>query len=417
MRYPLKQILDICQSQPYWDEDKLRAAARREFKRMSLCRTGALGAELYISEHQLRIVFHTCKSRACPSCGFRRMMQWLRERWAALPEVPYKGITFTMPNVLWSVFRENLDLASALPALAAKVIQAWALARHGLRIGVIDILHTFNSEMDFNSHVHAMHTAGGYRFNGSWVPTVYYDRDELMKFWRNGVIGLLRAALRAGLLRTRLTMDDIERMLRQLEKLDKRRLLKNWQTAVTRVHQALTASQQTTIVMNAQHMKLMLRQEEKLWWSVKIQSFENKMQFLWYAARYAMRPPIAQRRIIHVSEQIVTFWFKNKRFKNKERRPRIDIVRCSPHEFIRRWAQHIPDKYQHVIHNFGLFAPRVLHQISEAIFAVLGQKRRSRPKSRPFADSIKRAFGYDPLHDYTGKKMRWAGRLAPNAVR
>ena len=36
--------------------------------------------------------------------------QWQRERWAALPDVPYKGITFTMPDVLWSLFRDNLWL-------------------------------------------------------------------------------------------------------------------------------------------------------------------------------------------------------------------------------------------------------------------------------------------------------------------
>ena len=86
------------------------------------------------------------------------MVQWLRERWAALPDVLYKGITFTMPDVLWPLFRDNPLLAKALPALAAKVIQARLSAKHGLRVGVIAILHTFNGKLEFNSHVHAMVT-------------------------------------------------------------------------------------------------------------------------------------------------------------------------------------------------------------------------------------------------------------------
>jgi hypothetical protein len=37
-----------------------------------------------------------------------------------------------------------------------------------------------------------------------WVSRVYYERDALMEAWRKAVIALLRAALRAGQLRTKL---------------------------------------------------------------------------------------------------------------------------------------------------------------------------------------------------------------------
>ena len=48
-------------------------------------------------------------------------------------------------------------------------------------------------------------------------------------------------------------------------------------------------------------------------------------------------------------------------------------------EFIDRWIQHIPDRYQHAVRNFGLFAPRSLGQTSAAIFVIHGQERRPRP--------------------------------------
>ena len=362
-RDPLKQILT--QTRPYWDQDETRPAVRRSFRKALQCRTPALGAEVYASENQERIVYHTCKSRACPSCGHRSTVQWQRGWWAALPDERYKGITFTMPDVLWEVFRDNRPLAPALSALAAKVIQTWVSARYGLRVGVIAILHTFNGRLEFNSHVHTMVTGGAlHDSSGSWVSRVYCSRDPLMEFWRKAVIELVRTALRASLLRSEMTVDQMEAML---------------------IHQ------------------------EKRWWSVKIQSFESKEHFLRYAGRYVRRPPIAQCRITRIAERSVTFWTKDKRLGR-----RVE-VQCTPEEFIDRWAQHIPERYQHAVRAFGLLASRALGQTSAAIFAILGQKRRPRPRPVPWADSMKRDFGKDPLLDHMDNRMKWVRRLAPVA--
>lgn len=363
--HPLNQIRS--QTRPYWDRDETRTAVRQAFRKALQCGTAELGAEVYSSENQELILYHTCKSRACSSCGYRANVQWLRERWAALPDALYKGVTFTMPNQLWPFFRDNPPLARALPALAAEVIQAQVGVRHGLRVGVIAILHTFNGKLEFNSHVHTMVTAGGlYGSADNWVSRVYYDHDLLMKSWRKAVIALLRAALRAGQLRTELTADQMEDLLTHLE---------------------------------------------KCWWSIKIQSFEDKWHFLQYAGRYVRRPPIAQRRITWIGERTVRFWYKDKKLR------RSVYVHCSLEEFIDRWTQHIPERYQHAVRSFGLFAPRALAQTSAAIFVILRQKRRPHPKPRPWAESIERDFGYSPLLDNTGKRMKWARRLAPKASR
>jgi len=164
-----------------------------------------LGAEVYASSNEERIFYHTCKSRACPSCGYRATVQWLRERWAALPDALYKGITFTMPDLLWPFFRNNPPLAKALSALAAEIIKARVSAKYGVKVGAIAILHTFNGKLEFNSHVHTMVTGVGLHGSSNiWVSRVYYERDALMEAWRKAVIALLRAALRAGQLRTKL---------------------------------------------------------------------------------------------------------------------------------------------------------------------------------------------------------------------
>jgi hypothetical protein len=274
-----------------------------------------LGGEIYASENEEVTFFHTSKARPCSSCGYRPTIQWQRERWAALPDILYKGITFTMPDVLWPLFRDNPRLAQALPGLAAKVIQIRASAGYGLRVGVIAILHTFNGKLEFNSHVHTLVTGGGLcGSSATWVSRVYYDRDRLTELWRRAVIGLLRAALQAGQIDTKMASDQV---------------------------------------------KAMLTQKENCWWSIKIQSFKSKEHFLKYAGRYVRRSPIAQRRITYMGERTVKFWYKDKKLRRKA------YVQCSLEQFIDRWAQHIPERYQHAVRSFGLFAPRALGQNSQ----------------------------------------------------
>ncbi|MBZ5723350.1 MAG: transposase [Acidobacteriia bacterium] len=219
--------------------------------------------------------------------------------------------------------------------------------------------------LEFNSHVHTMVTAGGLQTSGSWVPSVYYDDKALMKAWRASVIKLLRAALQAGQLNTGMSFAEVEAML--------------------------------------------ARQEERTW-IIKVQSLGSKDHFLRYAGRYVRRPPIAQRRITSIGEQTVTYWTDDKKLDCRVQ------VQCSLTQFIDRWAQHILDLHQHAVRSFGLFAPHALSQTSPAVFALLRQKQRPRPKRLPWATSIKRDFHWDPLLDAKGNRMKWVRRIVPAAA-
>jgi Putative transposase/Transposase zinc-binding domain len=360
-RDPLKTILS--QTRPHWDRDETRPSARRAFRKVMQCRTLALGAEVYASETEETRVYHTCKSRACSSCGNKTTIDWRRDREAALPDGPYKGITFTMPDLLWSFFCDNRFMVAALSGFAVNAIQTLATARQGLEVGIITFPQTFNGRLEFNPHVHTMVTAGGlHASSGSWKSRFYYDGDLLMRLWRGAVIQLLRTALRAGRLVTDLTVDQMEDVLIHLE---------------------------------------------RCWWSVKVQSAESKDHRLRYDGRYLRRPPIAQRRITSIGEQSVTF-----RTKDKKSGSWVE-VEYSLEEFVDRWAQHVSEHCQHGVRYFGLFAPRKLGQISAALFTILGQERRPRPGPLSWAHSLKQDFGTDPLLDHKGQRMRWVRRLAP----
>jgi hypothetical protein len=227
------------------------------------------------------------------------------------------------------------------------------------------ILHTFNGKLEFNSHVHALVTARDLQTLASQNRSnIFFDRNHLMRSWKRLIVALLRAALESGSLDSGMGDAEVERLLQQEE-------IRNW-----RVH---------------------------------VQAFDGKEHFLRYAGRYVRRPPIAERRIVAISNGFVHFWYKDKRLRRRE------TVVCTVEEFIDRWAQHVPKRYRHSMRYFGVFGPRRWSQVAGAAFALVGEKQRPRPKRRPWALSVERLSGRNPLVDYKGSRMTFIRHLAPAA--
>ena len=124
IRVPFQTIL--AQTQKVWGQCEFRTAARRNFKKMLQCGIPTRGGDRYASDFEERVVYHTCKLRMCPKCGRRMALPWQIEQMAALPDMPYAGIAFTMPDVLWPIFQQNRHLLHDLEVLGAQVIQNWS---------------------------------------------------------------------------------------------------------------------------------------------------------------------------------------------------------------------------------------------------------------------------------------------------
>ena len=144
--------------------------------------------------------------------------------------------------------------------------------------------------------------------------------------------------------------------------------------------------------------------------SSHIRSFRGKEHFLRYAGRYVRRPPIAERRILDVSNGLVSFWYRDKRLKRD-----VTVV-CTVTEFIDRWAQQIRKRYRHAVRHCGIFAPRRWNQLAEAAFLSSGQRRRPKPKRLRWNVSVQRLSGRDPLIDSKGCQMRFSKHLPPVAA-
>ena len=359
----LKQILEA--TRDLWDRPETRPDVRENFARMLNCRTAALGAEVYASPTgEETLFYHTCKSRACPSCGYRATLLWQEEMRALLPDIGYAGVGFTMPNVLWPIFKQNRHLLHDLPALGAEVIQQWVNTKYGARVLIIVIQHTFGAPLNFNCHLHILVSAGGLQESqGRWISRIHFPKAPLMRMWKYAVITYLRQALKANVLKS----DSHAKELR----------------------------------------KVLETQYERDFWIVDVDPCKSKQHFLGYVARYVRRPPIAQRRFVNVTEREVEFLTKDKRLQQ------VVTTRYSIKQFIALWGDQVPDRYRHAIRYFGLLAPGTKSRIWAALFVLLRQERRPRPQRLSWRNSLRQHFGVDPLVDRNGQTMKWVRRAKP----
>jgi len=265
-----------------------------------------------------------------------------------------------MPNVLWPIFRQNRHLLHGLPTLGAAVIQQWARNQYGVRVFLMVVPHTFGRHLGFKPHLHILVSVGGLsESDGKWVATLDFDKRALMHMWRYAVITYLRLALKAQVLTSDLGADDLRR------------------------------------VFTTQYER---------WWNIDIAAFRSKSHFLHYSGRYIRRPPIAQRRFVKITDREVQFWTKDLKEK------RHVITQYSTEEFVALLAEHVPERYRHAIRYFGLLAPGSKGRTYYGLFVLLGQKKLDRPKRLPWAESLRKDFGVNPLIDSRGQPMSWVRR-------
>jgi putative transposase/transposase-like zinc-binding protein len=356
----LKQILEA--SRDIWDRPGTRPAVRKNFAAVLDCGTPALGWEVYASDTEEKYCYHRCKSRFCPSCGYRATLQWLEEQEAVLPDIPYAGIVFTMPRELWAIFNRNRHLLHDLPVLGAGVIQQWIRIRYGVSVGIMVVPHTFGGDLKFNAHLHVLVSAGGLRQSeGRWMPRLQFNKNVLMRMWRYAVITHLRAALKAHVLKSDLDTHELQ------------------------------------IILTTAY-------ERHPGWIIYIDKIVSKSHFLRYAARYVRRPPIASWRLLKVTNREVEFVAKDTKAK------RLIRTRCQLPDFVRLLAQHVPDNHRKAIRYFGLWAPRAKGQTYDALLLLLGETRRFHPQRLSWRSSLLKYFGRDPLIDGRGQEMHWIRR-------
>jgi hypothetical protein len=282
---------------------------------------------------------------------------------AVLPDIPYVGITLTMPMEFRTILQQNCHILHGIPAMGAEAVQQWAKARYGVRLIVIVVQQTFGGLLNFVPHLHVMVSAGGLREStGRWIHRLEYDRRELMLAWRYAIGVFLSQAYRKGALKSSLSSGEFQTML------------------------------------ETQHGRD---------WNVFISRMGSKAYRLKHDGRYIRRPPVAQHRLARIGIDRVEYLAKDTR--NKQR----VLMQYTNEEFVDILAQHVPNPNRHAMRYFGLLSPRCKALVWAAVFVLLNQQRRPHPPRLPWRWLHIKTFGTDPLLDSQGQLMQWAGRRAP----
>jgi hypothetical protein len=352
-------------ARPLWDHAGVRPHARATLNKILLCGTPALGAEVFTStDGETRVLYHTCKSRACSSCGYFQSLRFRHEVASHLPDIPYRGLILTIPDRYWDVLRLNRQLLPDLAAIGGGVISDLARECYQAEIPIIVVLHTFNPELKFKPHLHIVVGLTGLASNGDGlVVDIHFSKDMIQQRWRYALLDRLELEVRLGRLKADVSH---EQLLKDID-YERRRL-----------------------------------------WHISEHRCTNKQDLLSYVARYIGRPPIASSRILEFDIHRVRFRYRDKRDDD-----RVHEVTIPTQEFLNRLIEHIREPYKHGVRYFGLLSPRAKSTRYRAFLRLLGQPELVPVRPFRWADGLYQSFGVDPLLDSLGNPMTWSHSLQP----
>jgi hypothetical protein len=141
------------------------------------------------------VVGFSCKGRYfCPSCHAKRLVSWAA--WLesdVLAPVPHRQFVFSLPKRLRPYFLWRRDLLGDLARVAAATTTAFIRAAIGdddLSVGIVLSIQTHGSLLNWNPHVHALITDGGFLPDGTFVSLPVHDTEVLCEALRRAVLKL-----------------------------------------------------------------------------------------------------------------------------------------------------------------------------------------------------------------------------------
>ncbi|WP_434032746.1 IS91 family transposase [Cupriavidus sp. a3] len=304
--------------------DSLGREPQRVMRAIEQCRTAALGGHVEQCDscgHQ-RIAYNSCRNRHCPKCQSLARAQWLDDRLADLLPVPYFHVVFTVPEPIAAIAFQNKRVVYDIlfQATADTLRTVDADSRHlGATLGFIAILHTWGQTLVHHPHLHCVVPGGGLSLDGKrWVacrPGFFLPVRVLSRLFRRLFLARLQHASDAGRLRFFSTLAHLAKRDSFLGHL-----------------------------VGPRHAEWVVYAKEP---------FGGPRQVLDYLGRYMHRVAISNNRLLELTEEHVTFRWKDYRHPGEPH-----AMSLPAHEFIRRFLMHVlPRGFQRIRH-YGLLSNR-----------------------------------------------------------
>lgn len=164
-KYLIQKIFQ--QSFPeYAASNKLSNAQFKASNAILKCKSGKLGSNTSICSEcgYTEIHYNSCRNRHCPNCQAVSKEIWVDARSAEVIDTPYFHLVFTLPHELNPLLYANQKiLYQLLHKCSAETILELSEDKQylGATPGIIQVLHTWNQELNYHVHMHCIVSGGG----------------------------------------------------------------------------------------------------------------------------------------------------------------------------------------------------------------------------------------------------------------
>ena len=336
IRQIFEQSYDDYSAQSHYQSDVQRKAAHAILN----CKSGRLGVNLSQCTDCGHVEIHnnSCRNRNCPNCQAVLKEIWVDKRKAEVIDTPYFHVVFTLPHQLNSLIYCNQKLLYGLlhrccaeTLLELSADKKWL----GATPGIIQVLHTWNQELDYHVHMHCIVYGGGLTKDGK-----------------------IRKSSKNFFIRTEVLRDKFKgKYMAHLSSLYK--------------SGSLTFSSSCEKLHNPYHWKEWKNSLYEMDWCPYIkETFHGFGNAIEYLGRYTHKIAISNSRILSVSDDTITFSARGKKPGEPKRQITLDHT-----EFIRRYLMHVlPSGFQKIRY-YGFLNNRYKTRNLKLIFKLQGRQR------------------------------------------
>ena len=359
--YKIQQIFeqsyDDYSAQSHYQSD----VQRKDAHAILNCKSGRLGVNLSQCTDCGHVEIHnnSCRNRNCPNCQAVLKEIWVDKRKAEVIDTPYFHVVFTLPHQLNSLIYCNQKLLYGLlhrccaeTLLELSADKKWL----GATPGIIQVLHTWNQELDYHVHMHCIVSGGGLTKDGK-----------------------IRKSSKNFFIRTEVLRDKFKgKYMAHLSSLYK--------------SGSLTFSSSCEKLRNPYHWKEWKNSLYEMDWCPYIkETFHGFGNAIEYLGRYTHKIAISNSRILSVSDDTITFSARGKKPGEPKRQITLDHT-----EFIRRYLMHVlPSGFQKIRY-YGFLNNRYKTRNLKLIFKLQGRQRfKAKYTNLSMAELLKAVWNLD----------------------
>ena len=280
----------------------------------------------------------TCKSKLCPSCGFKYSRIWSLNIMKHILNIEHRHVLFTIPKECRQFFFYDRKLLSKLSAVVNEIFKFCFhnISRKKLRknkiskfsrkyftdsnivhYGLISIIHTFGRDLKWNPHIHAIVSLGGFTKNFDFRKMRHFNVDTIAGQWKYHVLKIIQNG----------EYHDSKIKKKALDTVAK-----------------------------------LYREDKRFFFNVGDGDINSTKGIIRYLGRYLARSPVAEYKITEIDDDNVTFFF-NDLANNKKK----TYITMPAEKFISQILIHLPPKTFKMVNRYGFYSRHISDELKKAM--------------------------------------------------